>query len=308
MKEALISLKRAEYMPLGLNTYCIGNKTECAHFEEDGATIIPWGKNPDTGDFTLIESLRLLPNQTQLKKATIPEFIKDLSNLKFLELPLPMALNIKHDSLPKQLKTLMISNNSSNIENLKKQNVDLHFPDLNFPNLKGLWFYNGFGATELPGLLCINENNFLALEYIECFNNKNDTIQRDLKNFNKISFLHISNIGNYDIFSHLSQSLEYLSIIGTKKEFDINQISYLKSIKCLWLNTLKMEVDCKLFTHLPNLQEINILNSKKIINIEYLTHCEQLKSIYFLDCNKPFKTTKQLFNEDDYYRFSIKYS
>ncbi|MBO2013011.1 hypothetical protein [Hymenobacter negativus] len=308
MKEALISTKRAHYMPLGLNQYCIGNKSECNHFEEDGAIILPWGSSPDANLYSKIEALRLLPTAIQVKNSLVPEFIRALPNLLFLELPLPMVLNLQASSLPAQLKTLMVSNKPGYIDNLKAQRTTLQWPPVSLPNLKGLWFFNAFNATELTTLLGISAQALPSLEYLECLNDKHDAIITEIKHLKGLKFLHIGNINNSDTFSNLAGSLESLSIIGTKPKFDLFQISELKKIKYLWINTIKSELNCEVFTMLPELQEINILNSKKIINIESLLKCNALKSVYFLDCNKPFKNVKELFNPEKYDRFNIKYS
>jgi hypothetical protein len=129
-----------------------------------------------------------------------------------------------------------------------------------------------------------------------------------IKAFEGIEYLHIDNAKNHESFNVLSSSLKYISIVGTKKDFDLSQIKVLKKVKSLWLNTIKSELDCEIFTHLPDLEELNILNSRKVVNIEKLLNCEKLRSVYFLDCNNPFKQTKSMFHSENYDRFDIKYS
>ncbi|MFP3366985.1 hypothetical protein R0J93_25415, partial [Pseudoalteromonas sp. SIMBA_148] len=60
-------MKISEYDFSGQDYYCVGNKEECSHFEEDGAIVLPW-KNNIILDENIVK-LRLVPTVRQLLSA-----------------------------------------------------------------------------------------------------------------------------------------------------------------------------------------------------------------------------------------------
>jgi hypothetical protein len=310
MADTLIAQKRAEYIPLGLGSeeYCIGNRSELSHFEEEGAVIVPWNKAPNPTDFGKIKCLRLKPTESQIKRAEFPAFVRELTNLYFLEIPLPMALNLQQESIPKQIKTLMISNEKSHIEMLKSDRKELTWPDIVLPNIKALWLFNSSYSTQLNTLLNITTQNFPNLEYIECSLDKEGSILNVLTTFKSLLFAQIGNVYEFDNLCSLSDSLKFLAIIGSSKDFKMETIAKIRNLKSLLLNSIKSEVNCNVLTHLPILEEITVLNSKNIININDLLKCENLRNISFVNCNKPFKSVKNDFLPTNYNILDIKYS
>ena len=310
MEETLIAQKRSEYIPLGLGPkeYCIGNKSELSHFAEDGATIIPWNKTPDPNDFDKIKSLRLKPTEAQLKKAEFPSFVKNLSNLEFLEIPLPLILHLNQELLPTQIKTLMIVNGAGHVEMLKSERKAIEWPDIIMPFTKGLWLFDSSYSTQINSLLGINSSEFPSVEYVDFSVDKKGIAISALKEFKSLLFARINNVDVSETLRELVNPIKFLAINGAGNNFQINDITNLSSIEAIWLNTIKSHIDCEVFIKLPNLKEINVLNSKKITNTEALLKCRKLQNITFVNCNKPFRETKNKFLYDKYNIFDIKYS
>ena len=155
----------------------------------------------------------------------------------------------------------------------------------------------------------ISAENLPSLKYLGfAFSNKDEL--ETFGRFTALTDLEISNLRDFPIFEHIEHlPLFSLDLTGTNNKFEIAGIKKLKTLKYVRLNGVRSEIDCRLFTELPELTELVVLNSKKILNIEALLDCKNLVSISFLDCADPFKKgIAGKFDEDDYEIFDIKYA
>jgi hypothetical protein len=305
-KDSIIATRKSGYYPSDKETYCIGSKEKASAFVEDGATRIAWDQAPGNDEYKKIRALRLLPNKTQAGKGKFPSFVKELENLSFLEIPLPFLSVITKEDLPAGLETLMISNTDEFVEWVTKKLSD--WPDIQLPALKALIFFTGFGAAELPHLLNISQDHFPSLEYLQCKMDKQGNILKDIEKFTTLKHLEVEFASNHDVMASVRGPLEVLSIIGTDKNFPLNNLSLLKQLQSVWLNGIKTVIDCNVFTTLPDLLEVNVLNSKKIEHAEALLSCKKLKRIFFLNTAQPFKKIKDQFDPSTYERLDIKFS
>ncbi|SFO60214.1 hypothetical protein SAMN05428949_5962 [Chitinophaga sp. YR627] len=305
-KESIIVKSKAEYFISGREVYCIGSKEKASVFKEDGATVLSWNEVPDPSVYDKIGELRLLPTKAQLSKLKFPEFVKDLKQLHFLEIPLPYLSIIKQEDLPVGLKALMITNDEEHGEWVTKK-LPL-WPDIVLPALKALTFFNSFTSKELPSLLNISQEHFPALEYLDFRMDKKGNILNDLAKFSSLQHLEVEFAWNTDLIAHINSPLKALSILGAEKNFEVNDLSKLPQLQMVWLNSIKAPIDCTVFTTLPALLEVNVLNSKKIEHLEALLDCKKLKSLFFLNCGQPFKKIRDQFLPENFELLDIKYS
>ncbi|PSL30768.1 hypothetical protein [Chitinophaga ginsengisoli] len=305
-KDSIISTRKISYYPSGKETLCIGSKDRARIFEEDGATRLSWDQEPAAGDYKKIHALRLLPNKAQAGKGKFPAYIKALEQLSFLEIPLPFLSVIKQEDLPAGLKTLMISNTEEYAELVTKQLPE--WPGLKLPGLKAVIFFNTFGSAELPSLLNISQEHVPSLEYLACRMDKKGKILKDIEQFTSLRHLEVEFAYGFDIMSSINSPLEALSIIGADKGFPTDKLSLLKKLQTVFLNGISAVIDCNVFTTLPDLQEVNVINSKKIEHPEALLACKKLKNIMFVNCGKPFKKISDQFLPERYDRLNIQFS
>jgi hypothetical protein len=305
-KESIIATKKSEYYTSGREIYCIGSKEKAAAFKEDGAIVLPWNQVPDPSVYDKISELRLLPAKAQLSKLKFPDFVKELKRLSFLEIPLPYLSVIAQEDIPAGLKTLMITNDEEHAEWVTKKLPE--WPGIVLPELKALAFFSSFTAAELPSLLGVSQDHVPSLEYLELRMDKKGNILKDIAKFSTLQHLEVEFAWNTDLVSHINSPLKALSIIGAEKNFQVNDLSKLQQLQTVWLNGMKTPVDCTVFTTLPDLVEVNVINSKKIEHPEALLSCEKLKSLFFLNCGQPFKKIKDQFKPEDFERLDIKYA
>lgn len=312
--ESYISELTTSYMPWRAGQYakhglefCLGSKTDASHFVEDGAIQFPWGAAIDPGQFSNVRLLRLIPSKSQLKKAAIPEFIRELPNLEFLALPLPLAVKLTPEFIKPSLKGLDVQNTQGSIEALGK--TQLMWPGVVCPNVRSLRLMDDAGSTEIDTLFGISDPYFPLLEYLMINVDKRGRRLPELAHLSGLKVLHLEFVRDHAVFNHIGASLRALSIVNTGSKFNLGDLVRVRDVEFLWLNGLQCEIDCAVFAELPNLREVNLLNSKKIKNIEALLNCGKLESIYALNCGRPFsKEAKQLFAARGYKRLEIESS
>lgn len=306
-KASIITAKKSGHYPSAEDVYyCVGSKEKAKIFKEDGAEHLPWDQAPEAAAIKKTTALRLLPNKGQVSKGKFPAYVKDMERLSFLEIPLPYVAIIKQEDLPKGLKTLMISNTADYTEWVTKQLPA--WPDIVLPELKALIFFNEMGCAELTSLLHISQKHVPSLEYLEVRLDKKGEILKDIAQFTTLRHLELEFAGKHDIFSAIRSPLEALAVIGAEKEFPVEQLTKLTKLQTIWLNSIKAVIDCNIFTQLPDLLELQIINSKKVEKADALLECKQLKNIVFVNCNDPFKKIKQQFAPQRYELLDIMYA
>lgn len=306
-KESIISTMKIEHYPSKKDIYyCVGSKEKAKVFEEDGAVHLAWDKVPEADLLEKITALRLLPNKGQVGKAKFPAFVKELKRLSIIEIPVPFLSILKKGDLPKGLKTIMISNRKDYADLVTKQVPE--WPDVVLPSLKALIFFNEMGCVELTSMLNISQQHVPALEYLSIRVDKKGKILQDLEKFTSLRHLELEFASKYDVFSHISSPLEALAIIAADKELPVGDLMKFPQLKTIFWNTIRAEIDCNVFTQLPDLLELEIINSKKIEHAEALLLCKKLKNIIFVNCNDPFKKIKKEFAAENYNILDIMYA
>jgi hypothetical protein len=312
--EAYIETYRTSFLPwrggaYGKNglEYCLGSKQDTSRFIEDGAISLPWGAKLDESKLQSIKALRLVPNRKQTESGTFPAYLKDMVALEFLSMPLAFVMDLSQSSLPDSLTSLMLINSGDCLEYFKKKKFC--WPSIVFPKLRAMQFFDFGGAPKLDALVGLSGHALPSLNFFEYSINKSERELETIAEFSGLEFLALELVSNYDIFKYINSPLKALSIVGSGSKFPFGNIADLNSLEFIWMNNIKCEIDCEIFKSLPNLIEINVVNTTKITNIEALLSCNSLKSIQFVRCGKPFKKhIKPLFVEKKYDRLRIDFS
>ena len=303
-KNNFLSWRSKNYAKQGWE-YCLGSKKDTEHFAEDGAIVLPWNVNPSEDNYNNIKALRLVPNQNQLNKGVLPLFIKNLTHLDFLAMPLPLLNKI--DDVPKTISSLMLLNSKNCHDILKK--TDIHWPDTIFPNLQALQIFDLSGALEVNALSGLSPDKLPLLKLLECRINKIHQKLDIISNFDDLKFVALETVKNHNIFDYIKSPIKALSIFGTSNQFPIQDLIKLETIELLWLNDIRCEIDCSIFKSLPLLKEINFINSNKILSVNALLDCKKLESLEVINCKNPFgRKGKAAFFAHQYQRLEIDFA
>lgn len=305
MNNSYLIKERSKYFDSDSNgLYCVGNKNLCAHFEDDGAIRIPWDEAPDKKEFLSIEKIYLLPTRSQVAKATVPSYLKELRNLRFVCLPSPFIGRLKVTDLPDSVNSLMI-----NCMDDYPVTKGMTWPDLTLSNVNGLMFLGDYEPALRWIEWRLTPEQVPGLKYLKTYVDKKGEVLNEIQKFGSLSHLEIEMVYDHDIAGKISSALTILDISVASVKFSVSNISNIKTLKSLRLRSVKGEIDCDTFTALPDLTELQILNSKKIINVESLLSCQRLKSVSFVNCGNPIKNeTKVKFEHAGFENLDIKYA
>lgn len=308
MSDSLLDINRMKFIsPSTSGLYCIGNKDLCSHFEEDGAIRFPWGSEIEKSNYGLIEKLYLLPTEAQIKKVTIPTYVNNLINLRFLSIPFPFVLSLKEDSVPDSLSSLMITNLYDYEESLKGQRIE--WPGIALPTLRALIFLGDYEPSTEWHLLGIKKEYLPELEYLNTYIDEKGCVLDAIKEFDSLRALEVSKVSNYNIFSYISSKLISIDISSSGNKFPIDNIKNLKELEMIRLVNIKSEINCEVFLNLPKLKEIEIIDSKKISNVDLLLEHNNLKGLSLINCGNPLKKDgKNKFKMSGLERLDIDYS
>lgn len=270
--------------------FCCGSKRECAALAEDeNFKTIDWNADVSASDIDKIKLLFVEATKAQLKKAELPPFVDGLEKLENITFDLSFLRNLKQNSLPVSLRSLTLTRNLDYpeiIDALEDDPVEWNGEII----LKNLEAIKLIADDEKTGVIeTISKDVFPSLKFL-AFDVSEEEELEVFERFSALTDVELLYIKDYDVFSKLGHlPLVSLDLGGTNNKFDLSGIEKIKSLKFVRLNSIRSEIDCRVFKSLPELKELVILNSKKIVNIESLLECPNLVSIEFLDCNDPFK-------------------
>lgn len=291
-KMKLITQRKQEYFQSPENSrFCTGaKKTYDDDFKDDGYGFVEWNEAAKDFPVDKIKLLILAPNKQQLKKAVFPDFITELSALEHIVFDLNfLQKESEVAKIPSSVSSMILSRNLAHQDLLKDllENKVEWREENKLENLKALLI---IADKEKEGITAkISRENLPQLKYLG-FGFSNKTELDLFERFDALTDLELSNLQDYPIFENIEHlPLASLDITGTNNKFDISGAKNLKTLKFFRLNGVRSEIDCRIFTELPDLTELVVLNSKKILNVEALLECEKLKNISFLDCGSPFK-------------------
>lgn len=302
--------KWAGFQPPQQFCYCCGAKKIYEDdYQNDGYGFIEWETPAEELPIEKIKLLSLAPSKAQLKKAVFPKFISDLTNLEHVLFDLNFLENGEIKKLPASVRSIILSRSliyPDLWEKLIEDKIEWD-ESVRLESLESLLI---IADEEKNGITNkISQENFPKLGYLGFgFSNKDEL--NLFRRFSSLSDLELSHLRDYPIFEHIEHlPIFSLDIIGANNKFDLSGVKNLKTLNFLRLNGLRSEIDCRIFTEIPNLKELVVLNSKKILNIEALLECEKLASINFLDCGNPFKKgIAEKFHSRNYEILDIKYA
>ena len=270
--------------------FCCGSKRECAELVEDeNFTVIEWNADASALEIEKIKLLFVEATKAQLKKAELPPFVENLEKLENIAFDLSFLRKVKQSSLPDSLRSLTLTRNPD-YEDILDELVDdpVEWNDrIILTNLEAIKL---IADDEKTGVIeTVSKDVFPSLKFL-AFDVSEEAELEVFGKFSALTDVELLYIKDYDVFSKLEHlPLISLDLGGTNNKFDLSGIEKLRNLKFVRLNSVRSEIDCRIFKSLPELKELVILNSKKIVNIEALLECPNLVSIEFLDCNDPFK-------------------
>ncbi|MCD9187182.1 MAG: hypothetical protein LUM44_12165 [Pyrinomonadaceae bacterium] len=290
--------------------FCTGaKKTYDENYREDGYGFIEWDAQISGIPVEKVKLLIVEPGKPQIKKAVLPAFVFGLSKLEHIVFDISFLKNKQAEKLPASLRSMMLSRRlafKDIVQDLVKNKVEWQ-DGTRLENLEALFIIADEEKEKITTRL--SAENLPGLKYLGFkFTNKNEL--ETFSRFSDLTDLELGDLRDFPLFEHIAHLPLYsLDLTGTGNKFDISGLKNLKTLKYLRLNGIRPEIDCNIFTELPELTELVVLNSKKILNVEALLDCRNLKSINFLDCADPFKKgIKDKFNEDNYEILEIKYA
>ncbi|MGI5498979.1 hypothetical protein [Lentzea sp. CA-135723] len=278
----------------GDEVFCVGNADECDHYTEDGAVRIPWRGSPRAEDLGRVRSLALCPTEAQLRKAVLPSYLPELTNLESLTLPAPL---VTHLTSPR-LRSLVIGNADGQVPQIP-------LADVAVPALRALMWVTSYSAPRLPQVV----DPLPPLEFLHTNVSGDGAVLRRIAGLPTLRHLEVEDLKNVDLFEHLPAPLRVLEIGGTGRDFPVARLASMPSLESLRLNGIRAEIDCEVFRRLPELTQLTVLNSKRIVHVEALLECQKLTDITFVNCGNPFKKDgKALFRARGFSRLRIDHS
>jgi hypothetical protein len=309
MKISYLNKARSDYFkPWSEGHFCIGKKSDCDQFK-DIAKIFAWGWKPGKKDMKEIKRLRLIPAAAQVKKgAGLPGYVKELEDLEFLEVPFPFIENLSKDDLPRRLKGLLVANRVEFNELLGKRVI--RWPrDLVLPQLTALIFMGEYGSATTWPQMELHSEHVPRLEYLNSDVDNKGLVLMEIEKFTNLRHLELYSVRDFDVFGHIKSDLTVLYINSASKNFPFTRIADHRTLTMLQLLHVRAEIDCEIFTRLPDLVEINLVGCKKLTNVRSLLSCKKLKSLELTDCGNPLKKEgKQEFKQSEFERLDIEYS
>ena len=309
MKKMKLITKRKwdKFQPNEKFWYCTGAKGVYEDdFKESGYNFIEWETNIKELPIEKIKLLNLVPSKPHLKKEIFPKFLSILKNLEHISFDLMFLRKEEIEKLPTSVRSVILSRDSKYADVWNQDNIEWD-ENTCLENLEALLIIADEEKTKL--INHISQETCPKLNYLGFrFSNKEelDVFSR----FSNLTDLELSYLREYPIFEYIKHlPIFSLDITGTNNKFALAEIQSLKNLQYLRLNGVRSEIDCQIFTELPKLEEIVILNSKKILNIQALLECKNLVSVSFLDCGNPFKKgIVENFNNKNYEILDIMYA
>ncbi|MFD5826110.1 hypothetical protein [Lentzea sp. NPDC060358] len=271
----LFGTSRARYLgPLdGDGVLCVGNAAECDHYTEDGAVRVPWGRKPRPEDLARVRSLALCPTEAQLRKAVLPAYLPDLVNLESLTLPAPLVTHLTSPAL----RSLVIGNAGGEVPAAPLAGTAV-------PALRALMWVTSYTTPRLSQVV----DPLPPLEFLRTPVSGDAAVLRRLEELPSLRHLELEHLRNADVVDHLAAPLRVLEISGTGRDFPLARIAAIPTLHSLRLNGIRAEIDCTVFTALPGLAQLTVLNSKRITNVGALLDCPSLTDLVVVDCGNPF--------------------
>ncbi|NVB37014.1 hypothetical protein G6O69_04175 [Pseudenhygromyxa sp. WMMC2535] len=278
---------RARYVdPSSEGLACTGSKSACRFLIDEGAAHAPWGEPPDA--LAELRVLHLLPPARTLKKPALPDYLPQATALRRLAMPAPLVAALDDPArLPPSLSTLQLDFDPALLERGPKP---LRWPQASLPDLRGLYFVGPSQSTTRWIDLGLQPAQVPGLEFLSCELDPAGQVRSAVAEFASLRHVELADIANHsDIFDDLPKHIEALSLRTSKLKFSLAGLVRLTRIRGLRLNAIRTEIDCGMLASLPALEQLVVLNSKKLTKLDALLEAPELTHLSVLHCGRPFK-------------------
>lgn len=251
----------------------LSNHTVVEEFEDNvesiSALYVYGSKEGLNGKFDFGQALQRYAN---LKALSVPYYLIP----KFNELGIPESIEVLAIEVPEEIR--------------KNDKIPV-FHDFVAPNIKSLIISYKIPSPSVcvDNLFDITPRDLPNLEYLNCRIDKRGSVIDKIRSFKTLSFLEVEYSGDNNLFDAVSSPLDSLVIVGSGRNFSLRNISRIDTLKRVLLNGMKCEIDCSVFSLLPNLKELAIWNSKKLLNVEALFDSNKLRKLSLINCGKPLR-------------------
>jgi hypothetical protein len=247
---------------------------------------------PNDDEYLEIKAITFSVNSAdegKIKK--LPEFIKNLQNLRSLTIPIDWLNKVE---IPRTVEVLTLSSPVSNFDSQHRWPSNLILEKLKY-----------LAIPELVKSYLFNASYFPNIEWIEFdLASEKDTNRvselSKLTNLKHLIFGHAKNLDISPIFSDQKiETLELFACVG--KSFPIEKVVEFKSLRSLYINNISVPFDCDVLLKLEELEELSLMNIRNVINVEKILDHKKLSKILIRSCSNPFrKVGKNIFSEKGY--------
>ncbi|OWA35834.1 hypothetical protein B9G55_08055 [Saccharibacillus sp. O16] len=300
MRESLFNRLSDPYTHIASESYvCIGSAADCQIPKEYGAVGSRWSRQPQFPADTL--ALRLMPTLKQMQAARfrLPSALKECSRLDFLQLPLAMLTALEPGDLPRSLRKLMIINTEGP---LPEGRIDWDL--LGDTSINSLTLYDEAGSPDGKAALAGVETLLPRLRYLSFDQRRHG----DLAPYAcDLEVLLVSGGGNGEWLKDAPAGIRALALLGMGREFDTALLRPFANLEALLLNGIRSVIDADVLIDLDALRELQVLNSRKWNRPDRIAELP-LRSLMVLDCGRPFRGFRHLFDDARYEKLDIDFS
>ncbi|NGZ76494.1 hypothetical protein [Saccharibacillus alkalitolerans] len=292
LSEPYTAIDREHYL-------CVGRAADCQVFVDDGAAEARWSRQPDLDPRTL--ALRLMPTykQMQAAKFRLPKALGGCSRLDFLQLPLALLTRLQPGDLPQSLRKLMVINTEGPLPDGR-----IDWDMLGDTSIDSLILYDDADSPDCKAALEGIEALLPRLRYLSFDRRRHG----DLASYAPdLEVLLVSGGGNGEWLEDAPAGLRALALLGMGLDFDTALLRPFANLEALLLNGIRSIVDADVLADLGALRELQILNSRKWNRPDRIAELP-LNSLMVLDCGRPFRGFRHLFDDARYEKFDIDFS
>lgn len=281
--------------------FSTGSRTLCRDLEDEKYTYLGWNDAVEPSVVPSVELLHVAPSLAQLRKGLLPRFAFELPSLHHLLIDLGF-LNRITTPFRSPIRSLTISRNWDHPE---LNTITAPNPLGPFSKLVALRLIANHEKEPLTAQ--ITESRLPQLRYLG-FSVTNPIELEVLRVFPKLTDLDLTHVP-LDVWDSIAAlPLISLSLSGMNRSFTIEGLANLTKVKYLWINGCRAEIDCSIFRSLPNLIELDILNSKAIRNVDELLACPTLQRLRIFDCGGPLRKNRDAFHQRGFEHLDISYA
>lgn len=307
MNKSIFLASRVEYLESLARPLSIGVELQQKGILDAGGACLAWSGAPSMSDLKDVQRVFLAPTAEEAAIRQFPAFLAGIASLRTLAIPHTFISALSAAVLPRSLACLQLS--YKDLYMPRKDWADLRWPLLTLPNVHGIFQHTFGGPSNAWTSLGMTPTLLPSLKFISCEIDGSQRAAEIVGTFPKLRHVELEIVRNARVLDLLPTTVEALSVTAPFQKFSMQGIGRISALRALKINGARCEIDFESLLSCQNLVEINILNSKRLKNVEALLEHPKLKSIYFLDCGKPFKgMLKERFRSRGFDRLEIDFA